>query len=95
LLERLAGRLAEQSITIEVSDAVKEYLAQEGFDPLFGARPLKRTIERKIENELATRIIEGQFAEGDTVAVDLADGEITFTKVSIKAAAASGNRVSS
>jgi ATP-dependent Clp protease ATP-binding subunit ClpC len=81
LLERLAGRLAEKKITILVSDAVKEKLAQEGFDPLYGARPLRRTIERQIENELANRIIEGQFAEGDAVAVDLADGAITFTKL--------------
>ncbi len=95
LLARLAERLDEKHLTIEVSEAVKEHLAAEGFDPLFGARPLRRTIERKIENELASRIIEGQFTEGDTVAVDLADGEITFTKVSKKAAAASGSRLSS
>jgi len=95
LLGRLADRLSEKQLTIEVSDAVKERLAKEGFDPIFGARPLKRTIERKIENELATLIIEGQFAEGDTVAVELADGEITFAKAATKTAAASGSDGSS
>ncbi|MFQ6672119.1 MAG: AAA family ATPase, partial [Candidatus Tectimicrobiota bacterium] len=95
LLTRLAERLAEKGIAIEVSEAVKERLAQEGFDPLYGARPLKRAIERTIENELAGRIIEGQFTEGDTVAVDLADGEITFTKGSTRAVAASGRGGSS
>ena len=95
LLGRLADRLSEKHLTIEVSDAVKERLAKEGFDPIFGARPLKRTIERKIENELATLIIEGQFAEGDTVAVELADGEITFAKAATKTAAASGSDGSS
>jgi ATP-dependent Clp protease ATP-binding subunit ClpC len=95
LLGRLADRLSEKKLTIEVSDAVKERLAKEGFDPIFGARPLKRTIERKIENELATLIIEGKFAEGDTVAVELADGEITFAKAATKTAAASGSDGSS
>ncbi len=95
LLGRLADRLSEKQLTIEVSDAVKERLAKEGFDPIFGARPLKRTIERKIENELATLIIEGKFAEGDTVAVELADGEITFAKAATKTAAASGSDGSS
>ena len=95
LLGRLADRLSEKQLTIEVSDAVKERLAKEGFDPIFGARPLKRTIERKIENKLATLIIEGQFAEGDTVAVELADGEITFAKAATKTAAASGSDGSS
>ncbi len=95
LLGRLADRLSEKQLTIEVSDAVKERLAKEGFDPIFGARPLKRTIERKIENELATLIIEGKFAEGDTVAVELADGEITFAKAATKTVAASGSDGSS
>ncbi|MFB3072080.1 MAG: ATP-dependent Clp protease ATP-binding subunit, partial [bacterium] len=95
LLGRLADRLSEKQLTIEVSDAVKERLAKEGFDPIFGARPLKRTIERKIENELATLIIEGKFAEGDTVAVELADGEITFAKAATKTAAAIGSDGSS
>jgi ATP-dependent Clp protease ATP-binding subunit ClpC len=86
LLERLAERLSDKKISIRVSDEVKEKLAKEGFDPLFGARPLKRTIEREIENELASRLIEGVFNEGDTIALGLADGEITFSKVASETA---------
>jgi ATP-dependent Clp protease ATP-binding subunit ClpB len=77
----LRKRLAEKRIALDVTDAAKERLAREGFDPVFGARPLKRTIQRRIQDPLALRILEGDFAEGDTVRVDAAGDDLTFTRV--------------
>ncbi len=71
-LKALQERLAERHINLEVSDKAKEYLAREGYDPAYGARPLKRTLQRKIQDPLALMLLEGKFAEGDTVRVDLA-----------------------
>jgi ATP-dependent Clp protease ATP-binding subunit ClpB len=79
-LGRLRERLAERRIELDVSDAAKELLAEEGWDPAFGARPLKRAIQRLLENPLALRLLESDFAEGDTVRVDVADGELAFEK---------------
>jgi ATP-dependent Clp protease ATP-binding subunit ClpB len=77
----LRKRLAEKRIALDVTDAAKERLAREGYDPVFGARPLKRTIQRRIQDPLALRILEGDFAEGDTVRVDAAGDDLTFTRV--------------
>jgi ATP-dependent Clp protease ATP-binding subunit ClpB len=77
-LGRLRGRLAERKITLELTDAAKELLADEGWDPAFGARPLKRAIQRLIENPLARELLAGRFTEGDTIAADVADGAIAF-----------------
>jgi ATP-dependent Clp protease ATP-binding subunit ClpB len=77
-LHRLRDRLAERKITLELTDAAKELLAEEGWDPAFGARPLKRAIQKLIENPLARELLAGRFAEGDTVAADVGDGEIVF-----------------
>jgi ATP-dependent Clp protease ATP-binding subunit ClpB len=71
-LKALQERLAERHINLEVSEKAKEYLAREGYDPAYGARPLKRTLQRKIQDPLALMLLEGKFAEGDTVRVDLA-----------------------
>jgi ATP-dependent Clp protease ATP-binding subunit ClpB len=79
-LARLRIRLAERGISIEVTDAAKEALAEAGWDPTFGARPLKRAIQRLVENPLALRLLEGEFGDGDRVRVDARDGEITFDK---------------
>ncbi len=79
-LARLRERLAERRIELLVSDAAKELLAEEGWDPAYGARPLKRAIQRLLENPLALRLLETDFAEGDTVNVDTADGELVFEK---------------
>jgi len=79
-LERLRARLAERGLGLELTDAAKEHLAEAGWDPTYGARPLKRAIQRLVENALALRLLEGEFAEGDTVRVDVADGELTFEK---------------
>jgi ATP-dependent Clp protease ATP-binding subunit ClpB len=67
----LAERLAERRVNLEVTDKAREYLAREGYDPAYGARPLKRTLQRKVQDQLALLLLEGKFAEGDTVLVDL------------------------
>jgi len=85
-LRRLRERLAERRIELEVSDAAKELLAEEGWDPAYGARPLKRAIQRLLENPLALRLLEGEFAEGDTVRVDAADGELVYMRAEAAAA---------
>ena len=81
-LERLRKRLADRDLTLELSDAARKQLAEEGYDPSFGARPLKRLIQQRIENPLASRILEGEFAPGDTIAVELdkASGNFVFKK---------------
>ena len=70
----LRKRLAERRITIDLTDGAKEYLAREGYSPVYGARPLKRAIQKYLENELALRILEGDFQEGDHAVVDRAAG---------------------
>jgi len=80
-LARLRDRLAERRIELELTDTAKEALADAGWDPAFGARPLKRAIQRLVENPLALRLLEGDFADGDTIRVDAEDGEIRFEKL--------------
>jgi ATP-dependent Clp protease ATP-binding subunit ClpB len=72
-IEVLAKRVAERHLTLDVSGRAAEYIATQGYDPVYGARPLKRTIQRLIQDPLALQLLEGKFAEGDTVKVDLAD----------------------
>jgi ATP-dependent Clp protease ATP-binding subunit ClpB len=79
-LARLRARLAERGLSLELTDAAKEHLAEAGWDPTYGARPLKRAIQRQVENPLALRLLEGEFEEGDTVRVDVEDGELTFER---------------
>jgi ATP-dependent Clp protease ATP-binding subunit ClpB len=79
-LVRIRDRLAARGISIELTEAAKEYLAEAGWDPTYGARPLKRALQRLVENPLALRLLEGEFEEGDAVRVDVADGELTFEK---------------
>jgi ATP-dependent Clp protease ATP-binding subunit ClpB len=79
-LRRLRKRLAERGLGLELTDAAKEQLVESGWDPTYGARPLKRAIQRLVENPLALRLLEGEFGEGDTVRVDLEDGELVFAK---------------
>jgi ATP-dependent Clp protease ATP-binding subunit ClpB len=87
-LGRLRERLAERRIELELADAAKEALAEAGWDPAYGARPLKRAIQRLVENPLALRLLEGDFADGDTIRVNADGGEIRFEKVGTAAAAA-------
>jgi ATP-dependent Clp protease ATP-binding subunit ClpB len=79
-LRRLTERLAERGLGLEVTDAAKEQLVEAGWDPTYGARPLKRAIQRLVENPLALRLLEGEFGEGDTVRVDAQNGDVVFTK---------------
>ncbi|HEY2990696.1 MAG TPA: ATP-dependent chaperone ClpB [Candidatus Binatia bacterium] len=77
-LRRLEKILAEKKIQIEVTDRAKALLAEQGYDPVFGARPLKRTIQRLIQDPLALKILAGEVSEGDKVIVDAERGEIVF-----------------
>jgi ATP-dependent Clp protease ATP-binding subunit ClpB len=87
-LVRLRERLAERGLGLELTDEAKKLVAEAGWDPTYGARPLKRALQRLIENPLALRLLEGEFAEGDTVHVDARDGELVFEKAAVPAAAA-------
>ncbi len=79
-LERLRARLAERGIELELSDEAKQVLAEAGWDPTYGARPLKRALQRMVENPLALRLLEGEFSDGDAVRVDAENGELVFEK---------------
>jgi ATP-dependent Clp protease ATP-binding subunit ClpB len=87
-LRRVEARLAERGLRLELTEAAKETLAEAGWDPTYGARPLKRAIQRLLENPLALRLLEGEFAEGDTVRVDAKDGELVFEKAPLAEPAA-------
>jgi ATP-dependent Clp protease ATP-binding subunit ClpB len=77
-LARLRQRLAERGLALELTDDARQVLTDAGWDPAYGARPLKRAIQRLLENPLALRLLEGDFGEGDTVRVDARDGELVF-----------------
>jgi ATP-dependent Clp protease ATP-binding subunit ClpB len=77
-LTELRGRLEARGISLEVSDAARELLAEEGYDPAWGARPLKRVLQRRLQNPLALAMLEGRFKEGDAVRVEVRDGELTL-----------------
>jgi ATP-dependent Clp protease ATP-binding subunit ClpB len=77
-LELLRRRLADRGLHLELTDGAKEALADAGWDPAYGARPLKRSVQRLLENPLALRLLEAEFGPGDTVRVDAVDGELTF-----------------
>ena len=79
MLNNLAKRLQESDMTLEVSKKVKDELAKEGFSEMYGARPLRRLIEDKIENAISMRIINGEFKHGDTIHVDYKKGDYVFT----------------
>jgi len=79
-LERLGRRLTQQQLTLDVDRAAKKLLAREGFDPQFGARPLKRAIQDHLLDPLATKLLEGEFKPGDRIKVAARDGELIFEK---------------
>jgi ATP-dependent Clp protease ATP-binding subunit ClpB len=79
-LRGLTKRLEDRKIVVELSDAAKDQLVREGYDPAYGARPLKRAIQRSVLDPLALRVLDGQFREGDTIVVSAADGGLTFEK---------------
>jgi ATP-dependent Clp protease ATP-binding subunit ClpB len=79
-LRGLMKRLADRKIKVELTERAKEFLVQEGYDPSYGARPLKRAIQRRVLDPLAMRVLEGEFAEGDRVVVDVGPDGLTFAK---------------
>jgi ATP-dependent Clp protease ATP-binding subunit ClpB len=79
-LTYLEQRLAERQLKMEVSDAALTLLGNAGFDPVYGARPLKRAIQQQLENPLAREILTGTFVPGDTVVVDASAGQLNFHK---------------
>ena len=76
----LAQRLAERQLRIEIADSALELLGNVGFDPVYGARPLKRAIQQQLENPLATRILSGEFVPGDCISVEADHGRLVFTR---------------
>jgi ATP-dependent Clp protease ATP-binding subunit ClpB len=74
----LAKRLAERKLTLELTENAKSFIAKEGWDPVYGARPIKRTIQRLILDPLAQKVLSGEFKEGDTVVVDVENGKVVF-----------------
>ena len=78
MLDELRGRLAARDITLEVSDEVKTHIVKEGFDPVYGARPLKRFIQHHFETQLARSLISGEISDGHTVRAELQNGELSF-----------------
>jgi ATP-dependent Clp protease ATP-binding subunit ClpB len=78
-LAQLRRRLVGIGLELEVSEAALGLLAEAGFDPVYGARPLKRAIQQQLENPLASKILSGGFAPGDTIEVDVKDGSLTFS----------------
>jgi ATP-dependent Clp protease ATP-binding subunit ClpB len=85
-VERLAGRIAERGIQISLTGEARELLGNLGFDPTYGARPLKRVIQKKLVDVLALKLLEGDFSEGDSVVVDASKGELSFEKAAAKKA---------
>jgi ATP-dependent Clp protease ATP-binding subunit ClpC len=79
LVADLQKRLADRKLTLELTDAARDWLVREGYDVNYGARPLRRTIQRRIENVLAKRLLTGEVTDADTVLIDAQDGALTFT----------------
>jgi ATP-dependent Clp protease ATP-binding subunit ClpB len=87
-VEKLAGRVRERGVDIELSDDARTLLGNLGYDPTYGARPLRRVIQKQLVDKLALALLEGEFQPGDRVVVDAADGELVFTKAAAPAPAA-------
>jgi ATP-dependent Clp protease ATP-binding subunit ClpB len=85
---QLVGRVRERGIEIELSDDARTLLGNLGYDPTYGARPLKRVIQKQLVDKLALKILEGEFREGDVIRVDARDGEIAFERAGAPAASA-------
>lgn len=79
-LEQLRKRLAQRKITLTLTPAAKQLLASEGYDPTYGARPLKRVIQRRLQDSLALALLEGKFHDGDHIEVDVDRGQLVMKK---------------
>ncbi len=80
-INRLRPRLEDRHITLRLSDNARAYLADLGYDPQFGARPLKRVIQKEVENRVARAILDGTVRDGDTVEIDVGDGKLTLEPI--------------
>ena len=80
VVKEVEARLAARRVSVSLTAAAKEWLAKEGYDPVYGARPLRRAVQRCVENPLSTKILAGDLSEGDHVAVDADSEGLTFTK---------------
>src|SRR3984893_6599766 len=89
-LRSLRKRLEERNMTIELTEAAKELVAREGFDPIYGARPLRRTIQKEIVQPLAMRLLRGEFHDGDHIRIDAREGELIFERTSATAVPPAG-----
>jgi len=78
LIREVEKRLSERSVELEVNDEAKTWLVQKGYDPVFGARPLRRAIQKYVESPISTKILQGEFKEGDTIAVSLKEDNLSF-----------------
>jgi ATP-dependent Clp protease ATP-binding subunit ClpB len=87
-VERVLARVRARHIEVELTDDARTLLGNMGYDPTYGARPLKRVIQKRLVDKLALAILDGEFREGDTVRVDAVDGDLVFTKVAAAAVAA-------
>ncbi len=88
MLNQVARRLSERHISLEASQEARELLSEKGYDPAFGARPLRRVIQREVENPIASAVLRGEFTEGDTILLDVEDGGLTLRlKIKDEAAA--------
>jgi ATP-dependent Clp protease ATP-binding subunit ClpB len=79
-IQRIEQMLADQKLKLSITEAAKAHIAEIGYDPTYGARPLKRAIQRELQNPIATKILENTFKDGDTIVIDLVDDELVFTK---------------
>ncbi len=79
-MAKLVERVRERGVEVELSDEARTLLGNLGYDPTYGARPLKRVIQKQLVDKLALRLLEGEFAPGDLVRVDAEGGELTFEK---------------
>jgi ATP-dependent Clp protease ATP-binding subunit ClpB len=81
-IKRIEAMLADQKISLAITEAAKAYIAEVGYDPVYGARPLKRAIQRELQNPIATKLLETTFTSGDTILIDLQGKQLSFTKQS-------------
>ena len=88
VIAEVEERLGERSIAITLTTDARDWLAEKGYDPVYGARPMRRAVQRYIENPLSTRILSGELAEGDTLEIDVEEDELSFTKAGEPALAA-------
>ena len=80
MLRELRDRLAERRLTLELTDAAKDWLVKNGYDEEYGARPLRRLIQREVENVLARKVLSGEYADGDRLLVDVEGDALTFAR---------------